>query len=102
MYPHVKTAESRNRDFSSAFPQTEGVIYADNPRAAAVAKFRELADKLERGELNGASCQWNDNPDQPAMVFVECHPVVDGKRTATLHRCTFQPAANRMRLIAQE
>jgi hypothetical protein len=27
-------------------------------RAIAVAKFRELADKLERGELDGARVQW--------------------------------------------
>lgn len=27
-------------------------------RAIAVAKFRELADKLESGELDGASCEW--------------------------------------------
>ncbi len=31
-----------------------------NGRAIAVAKFRELADKLERGELDGARVQWLD------------------------------------------
>jgi len=31
-----------------------------NGRAIAVAKFRELADKLESGELDGARCQWLD------------------------------------------
>jgi hypothetical protein len=35
------------------------VEYTDNDmRAAAVAKFRELADKLESGELGGARVQW--------------------------------------------
>ncbi len=29
-------------------------------REIAVAKFRELADKLERGELDGARVQWLD------------------------------------------
>lgn len=36
----------------------ENVIEAPNCRAAAVAKFREIADKLERGELDGASVRW--------------------------------------------
>src|SRR6188768_1920763 len=31
-----------------------------NSRAIAVAKFREIADKLESGELDGARCQWLD------------------------------------------
>jgi hypothetical protein len=31
-----------------------------NSRAIAVAKFRELADKLESGELDGARVQWLD------------------------------------------
>jgi hypothetical protein len=31
-----------------------------NGRAIAVAKFRELADKLESGEIDGARCQWLD------------------------------------------
>jgi hypothetical protein len=49
---------------------TPEVGYAQNPslltrtkgngRAIAVAKFRELADKLESGELDGARCQWLD------------------------------------------
>lgn len=31
-----------------------------NGRAIAVAKLRELADKLESGELDGVRCQWLD------------------------------------------
>ncbi|HEU4544334.1 MAG TPA: hypothetical protein VFR23_24600 [Jiangellaceae bacterium] len=31
-----------------------------NGRAIAVAKFRELADRLESGELDGARVQWLD------------------------------------------
>ena len=33
-----------------------------NGRAIAVAKLRELADKLESGELDGCRCQWGTNP----------------------------------------
>lgn len=50
------------------FPVVEG--YVESPvtrtrtkgdgRAIAVAKFRELADKLESGELDGARVQWLD------------------------------------------
>lgn len=32
-----------------------------NGRELAVAKFRELADKLESGELDGARIQWRDD-----------------------------------------
>lgn len=38
-------------------PDAEGYVVGDS-RAIAVAKFRELADKLESGELDGASCEW--------------------------------------------
>jgi hypothetical protein len=31
-----------------------------NGRAIAVAKLRELADRLESGELDGVRCQWLD------------------------------------------
>ncbi len=30
-------------------------------RDIAVAKFRELANKIESGELDGARCQWGTN-----------------------------------------
>jgi hypothetical protein len=33
-------------------------ISAASARAGAVAKFRELADRIERGELDGARAQW--------------------------------------------
>ena len=36
---------------------------ASDMRAAAVAKFRELADKLESGELEGARVEWR--PELP-------------------------------------
>jgi hypothetical protein len=39
---------------------TNGVIVGD-PRALAVAKFRELADKLERGEVDAARVEWAFN-----------------------------------------
>lgn len=35
-----------------------GLHLKGNGRALAVAKFRELADKLESGELDGARVQW--------------------------------------------
>lgn len=31
-----------------------------NGREIAVAKYREIADMLERGEIDGARCQWLD------------------------------------------
>jgi hypothetical protein len=41
-------------------PDAQNVVKGDS-RAIAVAKFRELADKLERGEIDGASCEWRHN-----------------------------------------
>jgi hypothetical protein len=38
-------------------PQLHDRVVGDS-RAIAVAKFRELADKLERGEIDGARAQW--------------------------------------------
>jgi hypothetical protein len=40
-------------------PDSQGRVKG-NGRAIAVAKFRELADKLESGELDGARVQWLD------------------------------------------
>lgn len=55
-----------------------------NARAIAVAKFRELADRLERGELDGARCEWRDaswiqsEQGKPStMVDVTLTPQVD-------------------------
>lgn len=44
------------------YQQNPGLItrVKGNGRAIAVAKFRELADKLESGEIDGARCQWLD------------------------------------------
>jgi len=36
----------------------EKIVVVGSGRAIAVAKFRELADKLESGELDGARVQW--------------------------------------------
>ncbi len=49
-------AEARQR-----LPDSFGRVQGDG-RAIAVAKFRELADKLESGELDGARVQWGTNP----------------------------------------
>lgn len=46
----------------------EKLILHGDPREIAVAKFRELADKLETGELAGARCQWREG--NPEMQFV--------------------------------
>ncbi len=35
-------------------------VIKGEPLTVAVAKFRELADKLESGELQGARVQWRD------------------------------------------
>jgi hypothetical protein len=42
-----------------------------NGRAIAVAKFRELADKLESGELDGARVQWLDTHELRYEVDVD-------------------------------
>lgn len=55
-------------------------------REIAVAKFREMADKLERGELDGARVQWRTrHPEEVAegkpseMVTVTVTPCADPK-----------------------
>ena len=51
-------------------PDLHGNIKGDG-RAIAVAKFRELADKLESGELDGARVQWrDDNGPTTEMITV--------------------------------
>jgi hypothetical protein len=54
-------------------------VLVGSGRAIAVAKFRELADKLESGELDGARVQWRrqstaemdaGNPSQMQTVTV--------------------------------
>lgn len=41
-------------------PEETNVVRG-NSRAIAVAKFRELADQLERGEIDGARCEWRSS-----------------------------------------
>lgn len=48
-------------------PDVHGRVVGDG-RAIAVAKFRELADKLESGELDGASVEWRDNYSEPTEM----------------------------------
>lgn len=95
----VIVAEGVEHTAGVDIPTAQSVIYTEDVRAAVVAKYRELADRLERRELNGASVQWNDNPDQPAMVVVEAFPVVDGKRTTRLTRSTFARPEERLRSV---
>lgn len=101
----IATIESRdvNREYDVEFPQIGKVIYTDNPRAAVVAKFRELANKLESGELNGASCYWNDHEDQPHVHYTECDPKSFGeKRQARSFVCSFAPFSERPIRLVQE
>lgn len=37
-------------------------------RDLAVAKFRELADKLESGELDGVRCEWREGSEEIVIV----------------------------------
>jgi hypothetical protein len=94
-HAEVLTDESVTHEYGVDIPTADTVIITDNPRGAFVAKMRELADRVECGALNGARCEWNDNPDQPAMVYVECFPVIDGKRTTRLVRVTFEAPTTR-------
>jgi hypothetical protein len=56
------------------------IVLTGEGRAIAVAKFRELADKLESGELDGARVQWRrqstaemdaGNPSEMVTVTVD-------------------------------
>ncbi len=53
----LRVVEDQER---ALMPEAFGRIQG-NGRSIAVAKFRELADKLESGELNGARIQWRDD-----------------------------------------
>ena len=55
-------------------------------RAFAVGQFRELADKLEREELDGARVQWRT--DGAELVTVTVSPVSSGENTATVQLTT--------------
>jgi hypothetical protein len=109
----VLTGESVEHAHGVDIPNATTVIYTADTRASVVAKFRELADRLESGALNGARCEWNDDPDMPAMVTVEVFPIVQvepeivngktvtQKRTIRLTRSTFAKPEERMRLIGE-
>ena len=50
----------------------EKAVLSGDPRAAAVAKFREMADKLESGELQGARVQWRDGlPEMETVTMTD-------------------------------
>ena len=64
-------------------PPVEGYVVGDS-RAIAVAKFRELADKIESGELDGGSIQWrspsfleSEEGKPSKMAVVTLTPQVD-------------------------
>jgi len=46
------------------------VLPSADPRAQAVAKFREMADRLESGELRAARIQWREGLEY--VEIVEC------------------------------
>lgn len=100
-HAEILKEESTTHAHGAAIPTAETVIVTDDPRAAFVAKGRELLDRVESGALNGASIQWNDNPDQPAMVYVEAFPVIDGKRTTRLVRVTFESPTKHLRIVEE-
>jgi hypothetical protein len=58
------------------------------PREAAIAKFRELADRLERGELHGARCEWRHGLDVITTVEVDAKQVRYNKIKAGSERRT--------------
>lgn len=95
----VKTAVEHHHGVE--IPTHDAVVYTDNPRAWVIAKIRELADRMESGDLNGSMHQWNDSPEQPAFVMVEVYHrphTVNGepkRKTLRLSRIVFKPEAER-------
>lgn len=59
---HIELNQDRTRRFD-AHARTQG-----KGRNIAVAKFRELADKLESGELDGARAQWRDDHSEESEM----------------------------------
>ncbi len=59
-----------------------GLLLEGDGRAIAVAKFRELADKIESGELDGARVQWR------ARHLGE---IQEGKETTEMQTVTVTP-----------
>lgn len=45
----------------------EKIIVTGEGRAIAVAAFRELADRLESGELDGARVQWRRQSEEESL-----------------------------------
>ena len=73
----------------------EKIVLVGAGRAIAVAKFRELADRLESGELDGARVQWRrqsaleseaGNPSEMQTVTVTADEFF---RTGTVQLLTF-------------
>ena len=68
-----------------ALPNPPRIIAGDTARMAAVAKFRELADRLESGELDGARIQWRDGLHHVETVEL------DGRHVALLRFELYSP-----------
>jgi len=58
---------------------------APTARQAAAAKFRQLADRLENGDLDGARIQWRDGLDHVEVVEVEIADA-EGKAEVRLYK----------------
>lgn len=90
-------------ELGGSFLTLGSVIYTDSPRAAYTAKLRELADRIDSGELSGARAEWNDAPGQPAMVYAEVDTVREGEPASVRFvRVTFATAASRLRVCGEE
>lgn len=83
-------------EYGATIPHAETLIHTDDPRATFVEKTRELATRVESGELAGMRCEWFEGA--AAMVYVEtfAKPVWDEKRqemrrVARLVRCELKP-----------
>ncbi len=101
----VTTVERIESHHGVEIPHVDAVVYTDDVRGWVIAKVRELADRLESGDLRGASHQWDDNPEMPAFVMVEVYDrphMVNGKAmrsSVRLSRVTFKPAAERLAVV---
>ena len=56
----------------ATIPKVETLVRTDDPKAWKIAKSRELLDRVECGELDGARCEFSGN--LPKMTYVEVFP----------------------------
>lgn len=68
--------------------KNETEILRGDARALAVAKFRDLANKLESGELDGARVQWRNGSPDMEVVEMDGHLDQPGERSVRLKQIT--------------